>query len=132
MTYLLDTNAIIDIIDNNKIVIERFKQTYAHSAIRIPDIVFYEIKRGFDYSDKKNQLPVFLEFEKRCNVVYQTRKSLEIAAKNYALLSKAGTPIEDGDLLIGSLAITENAVLVTNNTKHLSRLPGIQLENWTI
>lgn len=132
MTYLLDTNAIIDIIDNNKAVIGRFKQNYAQSVIRIPDIVFYEIKRGFDYSDKKNQLPVFLEFEKRCNIVYQTRKSLEIAAKNYALLRKEGTPIEDGDLLIGSLAIAENAVLVTNNIKHLSRLQGIQLQNWAI
>lgn len=63
-------------------------------------------------------------------IVYQTRCSLEIAAKNYALLRKTGTPIEDGDLLIGSLAIAENAVLVTNNTKHLSRLQDIQLENW--
>jgi len=34
--------------------------------------------------------------------------------------------------LIGSLAIAENAILVTNNTKHLSRLQGIQLENWAV
>ena len=98
--------------------------------MRIPDIVFYEIKRGFDYIDPKNQLSTFLDFERRCNIVYQTRWSLEIAAKNYALLRKAGTPIEDGDLLIGSLAIAEKAILVTNNTKHLSRLTEIQLENW--
>ena len=38
--------------------------------------------------------------------------------------------IEDDDILIGSLAIARNAVLVTNNTKHLSRLPGIMLESW--
>ncbi|MCR5126098.1 MAG: PIN domain-containing protein [Treponema sp.] len=130
MMYFLDTNVIIDIIDNNKTVIERFKKCYASSIVRIPDIVFYEIKRGFDYIDPKNQLSTFLDFERRCNIVYQTRWSLEIAAKNYALLRKAGTPIEDGDLLIGSLAIAEKAILVTNNTKHLSRLPEIQLENW--
>ena len=132
MMYLLDTNVIIDIIANNKTVIERFKQVFARSIIRIPDIVFYEVKRGFDYSDKKNLLPAFLEFERRCSIVYQTRQSLEIAAKNYALLRKAGTPVEDGDLLIGSLAIANNAILVTNNTKHLSRLQGIQLENWAV
>ncbi|MBQ6567833.1 MAG: PIN domain-containing protein [Treponema sp.] len=132
MMYFLDTNVIIDIIDNNKSVLERFKQCYGQSLVRIPDIVFYEIKRGFDYSDKKEQLPVFLNFEKRCNIVYQTRQSLEIAARNYAVLRKSGTLIEDGDLLIGSLAIASSAILVTHNTKHLSRLQGIQLEDWTV
>ena len=28
--------------------------------------------------------------------------------------------------------IANNAILVTNNTKHLSRLQGIQLENWAV
>ena len=132
MMYLLDTNVIIDIMNAKKVVLDRFKDCYARSIVRIPDIVFYEVKRGFEYSDPKNQLSTFLGFERRCNIVYQTKQSLEIAAKNYALLRKAGTPVEDGDLLIGSLAIANNAILVTNNTKHLSRLQGIQLENWAV
>lgn len=81
-------------------------------------------------SNKKLRQVAFNHFCDVFGIVYQTRCSLEIAAKNYALLRKTGTPIEDGDLLIGSLAIAENAVLVTNNTKHLSRLQDIQLENW--
>lgn len=38
--------------------------------------------------------------------------------------------IEDDDILIGSFSIERNAVLVTNNVKHFSRLNGIQIENW--
>ena len=47
-------------------------------------------------------------------------------------MRKTGQTIEDDDLLIGSLAIAEGAILVTNNTEHLSRLKGIQLENWAV
>ena len=65
-------------------------------------------------------------------IEYQTRFSLDIAARNYAALKKTGQTIEDDDLLIGSLAIAEGAILVTNNTEHLSRLKGIQLEDWTV
>lgn len=74
------------------------------------------------------------EIRRNCRVAfgieYQTEESLRIAAENYAVLRKNGTLIEDDDILIGSLAIAKNAVLVTNNTKHLSRLPGVVLETW--
>lgn len=61
---------------------------------------------------------------------FQTLESLEIASDNYAFLLRQGMAIEDDDILIGSLAIANNAILVTNNVNHLSRLKDIQLENW--
>ena len=38
--------------------------------------------------------------------------------------------IDDFDLLIGATALKHGMVLVTENVKHLSRVPGITLENW--
>ena len=35
------------------------------------------------------------------------------------------------NLLIGVTALYHNMTLVTNNTKHMSRIEGLKLENWT-
>ena len=46
------------------------------------------------------------------------------------LLIKKGQMIEDFDLLIGCSAVANEMIMVTDNTKHFSRIEGIQLENW--
>lgn len=38
--------------------------------------------------------------------------------------------IEDFDLLIGCTAVAKGLVMVTDNTKHFSRIEGIELEDW--
>jgi len=57
--------------------------------------------------------------------------SLETFAKEKARLKRAGKLIPDFDLLIGTTALHHGLTLVTNNTKHMQRLEGLQLENWT-
>ena len=47
-----------------------------------------------------------------------------------AALRRAGMLLEDFDLIIAATARTYNLTLVTSNTTHLSRVPGIRLENW--
>lgn len=48
-----------------------------------------------------------------------------------AELKRKGTLIDDFDILIGCAAIVSNLTMVTDNVKHLERLPGIVIENWT-
>ena len=38
--------------------------------------------------------------------------------------------IPDFDLLIGSTAVENSMVMVTNNERHLNRITGIKIENW--
>ncbi len=47
-----------------------------------------------------------------------------------AELRKIGQTIAEFDLLIASVAVAENYTLVTNNTRHYSRISNLQLENW--
>ena len=47
-------------------------------------------------------------------------------------LEKKGTPIGANDTLIAAAARTRNAILVTNNTAHFSRVPGLAVENWLV
>ncbi len=46
-------------------------------------------------------------------------------------LEKAGTAIGAMNMMIAAHALSLGAVLVTNNLKHLKRVPGLRLENWT-
>ena len=58
--------------------------------------------------------------------------ALDWYAKEKARLRKAGTPIDDFDLLIGVTAVTHKLIMVTNNTKHFKRITGIKMEDWTL
>jgi tRNA(fMet)-specific endonuclease VapC len=58
------------------------------------------------------------------------------AADSYAdirhQLMRTGQPIGEMDMMIAAHAIALDAVLVTNNTRHFSRLtPALAIENWT-
>lgn len=133
MLYFLDTNTLIDILDGQKNVGANFIKKFADNEIKIPDIAYYEVLRGFEYKDSKNQKAKFENFCKLFQIQYMDLQTLRIAANQWANLKKNGTPLDDdGDILIGSLALRHNAILVTNNTKHLSKITGIQLENWQI
>jgi tRNA(fMet)-specific endonuclease VapC len=57
--------------------------------------------------------------------------SLDLYAKEKARLQKAGTPVDDFDLLIGVTSVSHKLVMVTNNTNHFKRIIGIKLEDWT-
>ena len=56
--------------------------------------------------------------------------AIKIFAQEKVRLRKEGNLISDFDLAIGSTAIANNMILVTNNTKHLGRVKGIKIENW--
>ena len=45
-------------------------------------------------------------------------------------LLRAGTPIEDMDILIGAHARACSFTLVTDNQKHMNRIDGLKIENW--
>ncbi len=58
----------------------------------------------------------------------------ETAARVYgelrARLERSGTPVSEPDLRIASIALGRRLVLVTGNTRHFARIPGLKIENW--
>ncbi|HXU44495.1 MAG TPA: type II toxin-antitoxin system VapC family toxin [Thermoanaerobaculia bacterium] len=47
-----------------------------------------------------------------------------------ASLAHAGSPIGEFDTMIAAHALALNITLISNNTKHFARIPGLRLENW--
>ena len=45
-------------------------------------------------------------------------------------LAEQGSPIGEFDALIAAHAIALEVTLVTNNTKHFSRVEGLKIVNW--
>ena len=66
-----------------------------------------------------------------CRVLPLTVNSCEKFGSISAQLIKEGKIIEDMDLLIGCVGLSFGYTVVTNNTKHFSRIPDLKLENWT-
>ena len=122
MTYLLDSNAIIDLLNSKNAIAEKIKRLPMTDRVSIPDIAYYEVLRGFFYQPAPEKQAKFENFCRLFGIEYQSQLSLRIAAQNYARLKKLGIAIEDDDLLIGALAVSIDAVLVTNNEKHLGRM----------
>lgn len=45
-------------------------------------------------------------------------------------LEEKGIRIGDMDIFIAATALEENLILVTGNTSHFNRIPGLKIENW--
>jgi tRNA(fMet)-specific endonuclease VapC len=46
-------------------------------------------------------------------------------------LTVQGTPIGPNDLIIPAIALANNLILVTHNTREFARVAGLVLEDWT-
>lgn len=47
-------------------------------------------------------------------------------------LERRGTPIGPLDTMIAAHALSQQALLVTNNTREFAKVPGLQLDNWVV
>ena len=47
-----------------------------------------------------------------------------------AFLARRGNLIGSMDILIAAIALENDAILVTNNVRDFSRVPGLRIENW--
>jgi len=128
--YLIDTNTCIYYIKGRFDLKKKFEQVDPDNCF-ISEITLAELKFGVENSDKKEKnqkaLDNFLTGVKFVPIFH----SLDLYAKEKARSRKAGTPIDDFDLLIGVTSVIHNLTMVTNNTDHFKRIKGIVLEDWT-
>jgi tRNA(fMet)-specific endonuclease VapC len=56
--------------------------------------------------------------------------SVRIFGEAKALLERQGRRLPDADLLIGSIAASRAAPVITGNRRHYERIPGVVVEDW--
>lgn len=130
MIYLLDTNTLNYVLKKVPAVVDRFAAAVAVGAdFVLCPVVHYEATR---YYKLKNAARLLREYQTL--VSDWTWQELagpdwDTAADLWARRHRAGSPIEDADLLIAVTALKTGAILVTNNPAHFQDL-GVALENW--
>lgn len=131
MTYLLDTNVCIRLINNsNSAVIARLANQQP-DEIFLSTITQLELYYGAYRSlHTERNLEILQRFFAQFNIVTLDSETARIAGRIRADLAASGTPIGPYDLQIAATAIAKNFILVTHNTREFSRINGLQLENW--
>jgi tRNA(fMet)-specific endonuclease VapC len=129
MRYLLDTNAVIALLNDATSQLAMRARREIATDIAISSVVVHELFYGAFKSRRPAQNVAsvdalrfaVLEFDKE-----DARKAGEIRA----LLTSRGTPIGPYDALIAGQALARNMTLITHNIDEFGRVPGLQIEDW--
>ncbi len=129
MKYLLDTNICIHFFRGDFNLNEKIEKiglkNCAISEITLAELVFGA--ENSKYSEKNFSLINSLSEQV---AILPILGGILQYGKQKVRLRKAGKMISDFDLLIGTTAIANNLIMVTENTKEFSRIENIKLENW--
>jgi tRNA(fMet)-specific endonuclease VapC len=129
--YTLDTNIVRPILRNDQAVLGKIAEALREGhLVKLNALTYFETKRGLLAADATRQLQRFDRLCEELGILMLTRPALDRASAIYADLRRQGTLIEDADLLIAAIALANDSCLVTHNTAHFERVPGLQLEDW--
>ena len=127
--YLLDTDTCVEILRGNGRVIARRRAVYA--PVVTTEITASELFFGAAKStDPAGNRQVVLEFLRTLQVLPISLAGAQFFGGFKAQLQRSGTLIPDADLWIASISCALKAKVVTGNSKHLGRVPGVQCEDW--
>lgn len=102
-----------------------------YKKVNLSIITYYEILSGLKHRDALRQLDLFCEFAKQNAILPLTEDSIIISADLYANLRKVGKLIDDIDILIAGVAMSNNLVLATHNENHFKRVEGLEIMDWS-
>jgi len=131
-TFLLDSDILIYFLKGRGDVVAK---VLAHPPedLVTSRINFTELLYGAYNSAKvEKNLKVITSFLESFDILEFDAQSAAIFAKEKARLKKNGTILADMDLMIASIAIANDLILVSNNTKHFRRIKSLKLENWAV
>lgn len=129
MRYLLDTNAIIALLNDTTSPIARRVRRYAPRDIGISAVGIHELYYGAFKSQRveKNVARVdALQFP----MLELDQDDARQAGEIRAYLGSKGTPIGPYDVLIAGQAKARKLTLITHNTTEFMRVPGLKVEDW--
>lgn len=131
MRFLLDTNTCIYIIKRKPPkVFDKF-QTLEIFDVGISSITVAELKYGVYKSQRQQQNQSALsQFLIPLQIIPFDASATQTYGRIRAELEQQGIVIGSMDMLIASQAISFGLILVTNNVREFSRIPGLVLENW--
>ena len=131
MTYLLDTDIIVYWLNGNQAIAQQASEA-GQTNVAFSTVSQAELYYGAYNSNRVEQNVTVIQ---RLTLNIALLPFDEAAAQRFgqikASLKQQGQIILDTDLMIASIALAHDLTLVTNNTKHFSRIADLAIENWT-
>jgi len=114
--------------------IDKLKQR-SKEDISIPQPVLAEIAYGIERLPKSKRKEALQEsFDLVRSELARSSWSDEVSesfGRIKAMLERKGQRIEDFDAAIAAHALASGAILVTANLDHMTRIPGLTVEDWS-
>jgi len=133
--YLLDTNMLSEIIKKtpNKNFSEKLK-AIPSAAFFTATICVMELRYGAMKSGNPSGLWPRIEqhvLSKIRILNFSYREAIKAGELIHHLYS-LGQPIGIEDIMIGSIALCNDLIVVSGNTRHFQQIPGLPVENWLL
>jgi tRNA(fMet)-specific endonuclease VapC len=129
MRYLLDTNAIIALLNDTTSPIARRVRRHAPRDFGVSSVVVHELYYGAFKSQRVEQNVARVD-ALQFSVLEFDEEDARHAGHIRAQLASKGTPIGPYDVLLAGQARARELTLVTHNTSEFQRVPGLKVEDW--
>lgn len=126
--YLLDTNIISFYLKGDESLKEKVLNNIDSIVISI--ISYYEIVSGLQSINASKRIAEFEKFCEIADIINLDKSSITASCQIYSTLKRSGNLIDDIDILIAGIALSNNLVMVTDNTSHFGRIDNLKVENW--
>lgn len=128
---LIDTDILSYFLKGHEKVFLRFQEYLKDfDRINFSIITYYEIVSGLTFKNAEKQLQIFEEFCSTATILNLSKASIQTSAEIYANQRSKEEAVDDIDILIAGIAISNNLTLITNNTKHFGKIEGLEVDNW--
>ncbi|MBI4755773.1 MAG: type II toxin-antitoxin system VapC family toxin [Betaproteobacteria bacterium] len=129
MRFLLDSNAVIALLNDPAGHVSRRVRQYRPADIGLSAVVMHELYFGAFKSQRRDRNLAIVD-GLRLEVIAFDQEDARHAGEIRAALAAQGTPIGGYDVLIAGQARARALTLVTRNLREFQRVDGLRLENW--
>ena len=127
---MLDTDTVSLIVRNNHSVIKNLIK-HEDDEICISAISYAELSYGLEKKGSERLFTRVNTILGKLSIVDFDGSQSELYGKIRAELEKSGSTLGDMDMLIAAAALSQDAILVSHNTRHFSKIKGIKAEDWS-
>ena len=127
--YLLDADTVSYALRGQGRVAARILE-HAPSELCLSSITLAELRFGAELKKSQRLRRAISSFVRDVSIVAFDESAAERFAKVAADLVESGSPIGAFDTLVAAQALSLGLIVVTNNTRHFSRVAGLKVENW--
>jgi tRNA(fMet)-specific endonuclease VapC len=131
--YVLDTSTLLALLKGRSVVVTRL-DIAGKLAVSVPQPVWAEVTYGIERlprSKRKESLQARFKLlrDELARSSWTDEVSDHFGAVK-ASLERRGLSIEDQDIVVAAHALAAGAVLVTSETASMSRVEGLEVEDW--